>query len=356
MSDSLAARVFIIAEAGVNHNGSVEMGEQLIDAAAASGADAVKFQSFRAESLVSRSAKRASYQVRNQPGEHSQLDMLRKLELDQAAQRRLCEYARSRRIEFMSTPFDLESLDFLVSGLRISRLKIASGEITNAPLLLSAGRSGLPLIISTGMSTLADIETALDVVAFGAGNPQEPRGMADFARQWGEKIKNKVTLLHCTSDYPAPMEAMNLKAMETLRGRFNIDVGLSDHSLGVSASIAAAALGASVIEKHFTLDRDLPGPDHRASLEPDELSGMIGAIRDVCAALGSGRKEPSAAELETRLVARRSLVAARPIRKGERLRAADIAVKRPGTGISPMEYWDWIGKQAERDYEADDLL
>jgi N-acetylneuraminate synthase len=355
MPGSPAERVFVIAEAGVNHNGSVEMGERLIDAAAASGADAVKFQSFRAESLVSRTARRASYQVRNQPGEQSQLDMLRKLELDEPAQRRLCEYARSRRIEFMSTPFDLESLDFLVTGLKVSRLKIASGEITNAPLLLRAARSGLPLILSTGMSTLEDVEAALGVVAFGASDAGDPHGSGDFRRPSG-KVGRDVTLLHCTSDYPAPIDSINLRAMHTLRERFGLPVGLSDHSAGTSAAIAAAALGATVIEKHFTLDRNLPGPDHRASLEPAELTGMVAAIRDACAALGAPDKRPTPAELETREVARRSLVAGRNIRKGERISAADIAVKRPGGGVSPMYYWDWVGKTAERDYEKDDPL
>jgi len=356
-----APQVFIIAEAGVNHNGSVELGERLIDAAVASGADAVKFQSFRAESLVSGAARRAAYQVRNQPGEETQLEMLRKLELGHQAQRRLCEYARKRGIEFMSTPFDLESLEFLVRDLQVSRLKIASGEITNAPLLLRAARSGLPLIISTGMSTLEDIDQALAVVAFGASGGAMPRGEGAFKRAGeGSNVQNElartVTLLHCTSDYPAPIDSMNLHAMATLRARFGLSVGLSDHSLGIAASIAAAALGATVIEKHFTLDRTLPGPDHRASLEPGEMRSMVSAIRDACAALGSPEKRPTGAELETRAVARRSLVAARDIRKGERFAADDIAVKRPGTGVSPMKFWDWIGKTAERDYRKDDPL
>jgi len=356
-----APRVFVIAEAGVNHNGSVELGEQLIDAALAAGADAVKFQSFRAESLVSRSAPRASYQVRNQPGEQSQLEMLRRLELGEAAQRRLCEHARERGIEFMSTPFDLESLEFLVDGLKVKRLKIGSGEITNAPLLLRAAQSRLPLIVSTGMSTLDEVQAALGVIAFGLRGAEPPRGSAAFAAAAASPsargaLAQRVTLLHCTSDYPAPVADLNLRAMHTLREKFGLAVGLSDHSAGTAAAIAAAALGASAIEKHFTLDRNLPGPDHRASLEPAELRAMIDSIRDACAALGSGAKAPTAAELDIRAVARRSLVAARAIRKGERFGAADIAVKRPGGGVSPMYYWDWIGKSAERDYEKDDLL
>ena len=356
-----APRVFVIAEAGVNHNGSVELGERLIDAAIVAGADAVKFQSFRADSLVSGAAPRASYQVRNQPGEQSQLEMLRKLELGEAEQRRLCEYARQRGIEFMSTPFDLESLEFLVDGLKVKRLKIGSGEITNAPLLLRAAQSRLPLIVSTGMSTLDEVQAALDVIAFGLRGTEAPRAAAAFAAAGTSTaargaLAQQVTLLHCTSDYPAPVADLNLRAMHTLREKFGLAVGLSDHSAGTAGAIAAAALGASVVEKHFTLDRQLPGPDHRASLEPAELRAMIDAIRDACAALGSGAKTPTPAELDIRAVARRSLVAARVIRKGERFGAADIAIKRPGGGISPMYYWDWIGKSAERDYEKDDLL
>jgi N-acetylneuraminate synthase len=353
-------RVFVIAEAGVNHNGSAEMAERLIDAAVAARADAVKFQSFRADSLVARGAARAAYQVRNQPGEQSQLEMLRKLELGEDAQRALCAHARKRGIEFMSTPFDLESLDFLVRDLKVARLKIGSGEITNGPLLLRAARSGLPLIVSTGMSTLDDIERALGAIAFGAAHPPGGERAAAFARMQEpavlRSLSGRVTLLQCTSDYPAPIHSMNLRAMETLRARFGLPVGLSDHSLGTAAAVAGAALGATVIEKHFTLDRGLPGPDHPASLEPSELGAMIASIRDACAALGSGTKAPTPAELQTSAVARRSLVAARAIRKGETFGPEDIVAKRPGTGVSPMHYWDWIGRRAERDYEEDDPL
>ncbi|HXI35785.1 MAG TPA: N-acetylneuraminate synthase [Burkholderiales bacterium] len=359
MVPDFAPRVFVIAEAGVNHNGSVELGEKLIDAAQAAGADAVKFQSFRAASLVARGAARAAYQVRNQPGEQSQLDMLRKLELDDAAQRRLCAHARKRGIEFMSTPFDLESLEFLVRELKVARLKIASGEITNAPLLLRAARSGLPLIVSTGMSTLDEVAQALRAIAYGAARPEggeSARAFAEVGEQAIRGLAGRVTLLQCTSDYPAPIADMNLRAMQTLRERFGLAAGLSDHSLGITAAIAAAALGAAVIEKHFTLDRALDGPDHRASLEPAELRRMIESVRDACAALGAGAKTPSEPERATSAIARRSLVAARRIRKGERLAAADIAVKRPAGGVSPMYYWDWIGRTAERDYEEDDPL
>ncbi len=361
MPADMTPRVFVIAEAGVNHNGSGDLAVQLIDVAADSGADAVKFQSFRADSLVGASAPRAAYQVRNQPGDHSQLDMLRKLELSEQIQRELFMHARAKGIEFMSTPFDIESLEFLASGLRVARLKIASGEITNAPLLLRAARTRLPLIVSTGMCSMPDIEDALDVLAFGMTCDGEPGGVeslrgARTSKAGREALAASVTLLHCTSEYPAPVGDINLLAMDTLRAEFGLAAGLSDHSAGIAAAIAAAARGAAVIEKHFTLDRGLPGPDHKASLEPAELGMMIACIRDANAALGSPVKGPTHAELDTRAVARRSLVAARDIRKGERISATDIAIKRPGGGISPMNFWNWIGKLAERDYRKDELL
>lgn len=351
-----SAKVFVIAEAGVNHNGSVALAEKLIEAAADAGADAVKFQSFRAESLVSPSAARAAYQVRNQPGAQSQLEMLRKLELTEAEQARLSRHADARGIEFMSTPFDLRSLEFLVREIKVARLKIGSGEITNGPLLLRAAQSGLPLILSTGMSTLEDIDAALRLIAFGAASSGEPAGRASFMRSDTAALKGRVTLLHCTSDYPAAMADLNLRAIETLRSRFGLPVGFSDHSLGITAPVIAAALGAAVIEKHFTLDRGLEGPDHRASLEPAELRAMVAAVREVPKALGSAEKGPTAPELATRAVARRSLVAARAIRKGTKLAAGDLEAKRPGTGISPLEYWDLIGTVADRDYDKDELL
>jgi N-acetylneuraminate synthase len=353
--------VLVVAEAGVNHNGSVDLARKLIDAAAEAGADAVKFQSFRAASLATPAARRAAYQVRNVAAEESQLEMLRRLELDEASQRRLFEHAAGAGIEFMSTPFDLASLRFLVEDLQVKRLKIGSGEITNAPLLLRAGQSGRPVILSTGMSTLEDVRGGLAVLAFGMLERAAPASIEDCERVLAsgagrDALRAKATLLHCTSDYPAPVEDINLLAMDTLRDAFGLPVGLSDHSSGIGAAIAAAARGAAVVEKHFTLDRSLPGPDHKASLEPAELRAMIRGVRDAVAALGSADKQPTAAELETRRVARRSLVAARDIRKGERLSAADIDVKRPADGISPMQFWDWIGKVAEKDYRKDDPL
>jgi len=356
-----ADRVFVIAEAGVNHNGSPELALRLVDIAADAGADAVKFQSFRAGSLVSQDAPRAEYQKRNQPGAISQLEMLRQLELDEAAQRALSAHAAARGIEFMSSPFDAGSIDFLAAGVGVARLKIGSGEITNAPLLLHAARTGLPVILSTGMSTLEDVEAALGVLAFGYGGgaaaPGEAGFRAAFASAAGRAaLRAKVSLLHCTSEYPAPVEDINLRAMDSLRDAFGLPTGLSDHSAGIAVAIAAAARGAAIIEKHFTLDRALPGPDHQASLEPEMLARMVAAIREAGAALGSPRKQPAPSEQATRVIARRSLVAARDMAKGEVFGAGDIAAKRPGGGVSPMQYWDWVGRPAARDYRKDEML
>ncbi len=356
-----APRVFVIAEAGVNHNGSPELAMRLVDVAAESGADAIKFQSFRADSLVGRAAPRAEYQKRNQPGDVSQHEMLRKLELSEAVQRELSARSRSRGIEFMSSPFDAHSLDFLAAGIGVARIKIGSGEITNAPLLLQAARTRLPVILSTGMSTLDEVEAALGVLALGYTDASAAPGGAAFRAAYAsaagrEALREKVSLLHCTSEYPAPVDDINLRAMDTLRDSFGLSTGLSDHSAGIAVAIAAAARGAAIIEKHYTLDRTMPGPDHKASLEPAQLAEMVAAIRVASAALGSASKEPAPSELGNRAVARRSLVAARAIRKGERFSAADIAAKRPGGGVSPMRYWDWIGKLAERDYAKDEPL
>lgn len=361
MSAETAPRVFVIAEAGVNHNGSPELAMRLVDVAAEAGADAVKFQSFRADKLVGRAAPRAEYQKRNQPGEGSQHDMLRKLELSEQVQRELCARAGSRGIEFMSSPFDAESVDFLASAIQVKRLKIGSGEITNAPLLLHAARTGLPLILSTGMSTLDEVEAALGVLAFGYADAVSPPATSAFHAAYQSAagrgaLREKVSLLHCTSEYPAPAHEINLRAMDTLRDTFGLPTGFSDHSDGIAAAIAAAARGAVIVEKHYTLDRSMPGPDHKASLEPAELAQMVASIRIASAALGTAHKAPAPSELGNRAVARRSLVAARDIRKGEKFSAADIAVKRPGGGVSPMQFWDWVGRTAERDYGKDDPL
>ena len=361
MSADASTHVFVIAEAGVNHNGSPELAMRLVDVAAEAGADAIKFQSFRADSLVGQAAPRAEYQKRNQPGEVSQHEMLKKLELGERTQLELSEHARSRGIEFMSSPFDVQSLDFLASAIRVKRLKIGSGEITNAPLLLHAARTGLPLILSTGMSTLDEVEAALGVLALGYTDRSVAPGGAAFRAAYASAagrgaLREKVSLLHCTSEYPAPANDINLRAMDTLRDTFGLPTGFSDHSEGIAAAVAAAARGAVIVEKHYTLDRAMPGPDHKASLEPAQLAEMVASIRVASAALGSAHKKPAASELGNRAIARRSLVAARAIRKGERFSADDITVKRPGGGCSPMEFWDWIGRPAERDYRKDDPL
>lgn len=353
--------IYIIAEAGVNHNGSLEQAVLLVDAAAEAGADAVKFQTFKADRLVSRAAPKAGYQIENTGASESQHEMIRKLELDEAAHQHLHQHCRSRGIEFLSTPFDLESLDMLVSRFDLSFVKLASGEITNAPFLLAAARTGKPVILSTGMSDLGDVENALGVLAFGYLQQAAAPSRESFAAAYGSAggqaaLRGKVALLHCTTEYPAPLEEVNLRAMATLHQAFGLPVGYSDHTAGIAIPIAAAALGACVIEKHFTLDRNLPGPDHKASLEPDELKRMVRSIREVETALGSPIKQPAASERRNRAVARKSLVAAMPVRKGELFSSENLGVKRPGDGVSPMYYWEWLGKAADRDYQPDDKV
>lgn len=353
-------KTFIIAEAGVNHNGSIDMARQLIDVAADAGADAVKFQTFKAEKIISRSAPKAPYQLLSTDAPETQLDMLQKLELDHAAHQQLSAYCREKAIEFMATPFDLESVNLLVE-LGVRRIKIASGEITNAPLLLKIARTGLPVIMSTGMATLGEIEAALGVLAFGyLGMVQRP-SLSGFRETFGmpegqQALKSKTTLLHCTTEYPAPFADVNLRAMETMAAAFGLPVGYSDHTAGIAVAIAAAARGAAVVEKHFTLDKGLPGPDHQASLDPRELRSLVLSIRQVEAALGSPLKVSSPSELKNRDIVRKSLVAARSIRKGERFSEDNLTSKRPGNGISPLCHWDWLGRVAEKDYQPDEII
>jgi N-acetylneuraminate synthase len=354
-------RVFIIAEAGVNHNGSLDTALRLVDTAAEAGADAVKFQTFRSESVVTAAATKAEYQAANTGEGGSQLDMIRKLELGEEDFCRLAAHAGTRGIEFMSTPFDSDSMRFLVSRTGLKRLKIPSGEITNGPFLLEAARLGLPLIVSTGMSTMAEVEMALGVLAFGLAGGDDAASLEAFRAAYDRPenqsaFAEKVTLLHCTTEYPAPLGDVNLRAMATMQAHFGLPVGYSDHTEGIAVPIAAAALGAPVIEKHFTLDRTLPGPDHRASLEPDELKAMIEGIRAVSAALGSPQKQPAPSELANIPIARRSLVAARAIGKGETFDMSMLAAKRPGTGLSPMEAFALVGSQAQRDYAPDEPI
>lgn len=357
-----SGRTFVIAEAGVNHNGSLEMAKKLIDAAAEAGADAVKFQTFVADKLVSRAAPKAEYQKRNTASDETQWQMIKQLELGEKEHRELAVHCRERRIEFLSTPFDLESLEMLSGTVGLRRVKISSGEVTNAPLILEATRRGLSLILSTGMSTLEEVEKILGVAAFGYTRPHgdQPTACAfeeAFRSVEGRRaLGEKVVLLHCTTEYPAPYEEVNLLAMDTLRSRFGLPVGLSDHTLGFSVSLAAVARAAVVVEKHITLDRGLPGPDHKVSLEPEEFKAMVGSIRQIEKALGSPRKAPAPSELKNIPVVRKSIVAVRDIRKGEIFTEENLTVKRPGTGVSPMRYWEVLGRRADKDYRQDEAV
>ena len=352
-------RVKVIAEAGVNHNGSLETALELVDAAAEAGADVVKFQTFKAKSLATRMAPTADYQARH--GEVSQYEMLKQLEFGTEAHVQVLQRCSDRGIEFLSTPFDEESLKFLVEDIGVGCIKFSSGDITNGPLLVEAAKTGKHVILSTGMSTLGEIEQALGMLAFGYTHADSPPTLAAFESAYfssaGRKsLLENVTLLHCTTEYPAPFADINLRAMETMRNCFGLPVGYSDHSKGISVPVAAVALGATIIEKHFTLDRELPGPDHKASLEPDELEQMVRSIREVETALGSSLKQPAASELGNRFVARKSLVAACDIRIGEHFTPDNLAVKRPGDGISPIQYWAWLDKVADKDYAEDEQI
>ncbi len=327
--------VYIIAEAGVNHNGDFNLAKKMILAAKQAGADAVKFQTFRSKQLVSFFAPKADYQKQTTEGSESQLEMLKKLELSYDNFAMLKDYASEVGVDFLSTPFDLESIGFL-DKLGIPVWKIPSGEITNKPYLLKIARTGKPVIISTGMCTIDEIEAALRI-------------FIDYKRE-------NITLLHCNTEYPTPFIDVNLKAMETLGRTFGVRVGYSDHTTGIEVPIAATALGACIIEKHFTLDRDLPGPDHKASLVPFELNAMVKAIRNVEMALGSAQKKPSPSETKNIVVARKSIVANREISKGELFTEANLATKRPGDGISPMRWDEVLGNVAKRDFSRDEKI
>lgn len=353
-------RTLIIAEAGVNHNGSLQRALEMIDVAADAGADIVKFQTFKADKLATAKAAKAEYQIVNTNESGSQLDMLRALELSLADHRIIAERARSRGIGFMSTAFDVESLAML-AAFEMPAIKIPSGDVTSVDLLLRSARSGKPLIISTGMANLGEIEQALGVVAFGLVTDKMPKSRKDFEEAYccdagRTALREKVTLLHCVTEYPASPQTINLRAMITMVAAFGLPVGYSDHTTGIEVALAAVALGAVVIEKHFTLDRGLPGPDHNASLEPHELKQLVASIRKVESALGSAVKAPGAEEMRNRAVARRSLVAARAIHKGEILTMDILAEKRPGTGLPPIEALTLIGRPAGRDYLPDDLI
>jgi N,N'-diacetyllegionaminate synthase len=327
----------IIAEAGVNHNGDIDMAKKLIDIAAESGADLVKFQTFSADRLVTHEAVKADYQLLATNSSESQHDMLRKLELTESMHRDLIAHCASQNIRFFSTGFDVESINLLV-GLGQELFKIPSGEITNLPYLRHIGKLARTIILSTGMSNMDEIESAINVL--------EESGTH----------RSKITVLHCTTAYPAPMSDVNLRAMQSIQNRFNVAVGYSDHTLGIEIPIAAVALGATVIEKHFTTDRSLPGPDHKASLEPAELKAMVDGIRNVEKALGDGLKRLMPSELTNLPMARKSIIASLPIKTGDIFTEHNLTAKRPGTGISPMEWNKLLGSKANRDYLADELI
>ncbi len=356
------SQVRIIAEAGVNHNGDVEQALRLVDVAVDAGADVVKFQTFKAERIVSRTAPKAEYQKRTTDATASQFEMLKALELTPHAHERIKAHCKKRGIDFLSTPFDLESLSYLTRELQVSELKIASGDLTNAPMLLEAARSKLPVIVSTGMSSLGEIEAALCVLAFGYLDvSDEQPSITKFRSAFGtaegqRRLHEKVTIMHCASEYPAPFGELNLSVVQTLRQAFALRVGYSDHSLGLTAPIAAVALGATTIEKHFTLDRSLAGPDHAASLEPADLKHMVRTIRETEASLGVGLKFPTISEWKNKAVMQKSLVAATPIRKGEAFTPGNLTTKRPAGGLAPIDYWDVLGRVAVRDFAADELV
>lgn len=327
--------VFIIAEAGVNHNGSLDLAKQLVCVAKEAGVDAVKFQTFDTDSLVTKSAIKAEYQVNNTGNRDSQYDMLKSLELSKQDYLELKALCRDLGIEFMSTPFDEGSITFL-EELGVSRFKLPSGEITNYPYLVKLAMTQKPIVMSSGMATIEDIEAAIDVL--------KKNGTKD------------ISLLHCTTEYPAPFDEINLNAMLTLKERFGLKIGYSDHTKGIEVPIAAVAMGAEIVEKHFTLDKSLEGPDHKASLEPDELFAMVKAIRNVESAIGDGEKKPSKSEAKNKAVARKSIVAHKRILKGEMFTENNLTTKRPGTGISPMLWNEVVGQIAKKTFEVDELI
>ena len=352
-------RTTIIAEAGVNHDGSVETALELIDVAAEAGADVVKFQTFDVDEVVTADAPQAGYQRERAPAS-SQQEMLRSLVLDEAAHERLAAHCEDRGIEFLSTAFDEGSLRRLVD-LGIRRVKVPSGELTNGPLLLAFARTRLPLVVSTGMATLGEVESALAVIAYGRLHPEGLPSREDLSDAYRAGIRtgalaDELTVLHCTSSYPAQPEDVNLAAMDTLAQSFGLPVGYSDHTLGTAISLAAVARGASLIEKHITLDRARPGPDHAASLEPEGLRDLVAGIRAIEASIGTAVKYPTSSERDTAAVARRSIVAARPITAGTLFQSEDLNALRPGTGRSPMDLWSLIGRQAKRDYRPHELI
>lgn len=357
MSDA----VYLIAEAGVNHGGNLDTALAMVDAAADAGADAVKFQTFQPEALVTTTAPKADYQKRNTGDDGSQLTMLQRLALSHADHFALLRRCEERDIDFLSSPFDTASVRFLIDRIKLPRLKLGSGEITNGPLLLQIAESATALILSTGMADLDEIETALGILAFGYTSPSELPSLDAFRKIYQTEagqaaLRQKVTLLHCTTEYPCPLNEVNLRAMDLMAEHFNLPVGYSDHTQGIAVSLAAAARGAVIIEKHFTLDRNQPGPDHAASLEPDELADLVNGIRQIESALGKAQKRPTESELKNRVVARKSLVASQAIGKGEAFTPENLTAKRPGNGRAPDEFWSLLGKEAEQTFDPDQKI
>lgn len=327
--------VFIIAEAGINHNGSLELAKQLVDEAKNAGVNCVKFQTFVTENISSKIAGKAEYQKQQTREEESQYDMLKKLELSYDEFLKLNEYCKNKDIEFLSTAFDFQSVEFL-NGLDLRRWKIPSGEITNLPYLIKVAQLNKPVILSTGMSTIEEIRSAINVLK--------------------ENGAGELTVLHCTTEYPTPFEDVNLNAMLTIKDEFGVQIGYSDHTKGIEVPIAAAALGATVVEKHFTLDRNMEGPDHKSSLEPSELKAMVTSIRNIESALGDGIKQPAESEIKNIVVVRKSIIAKKSIKAGDIFTEENLTVKRPGDGISPMKWFEVIGMVAIRDFKEDELI
>ena len=356
----MGKRTYIIAEAGVNHNGSLDTAFELVEHASLAGADAVKFQTFNADNLVSKSMPKVGYQKKRTNSYESQYSMLKKLELSASSHRELYKYSQSLGIKFLSTAFDSDSLKFLVNDLQLDKLKVPSGEITNGPLLLEYARTQRELIVSTGMATLNEIESALGVLAFGfiaKGRPSRRAFKNAYASALGKSmLQKKVTLLHCTTDYPASPDQINLEAIGGMRKALGLNIGYSDHSEGIVISIAAAALGACVIEKHFTLNKSFQGPDHLASIDPLELKTMVESIRIVDRALGNGEKLPQISELKHRNFVRKCLVAAKDLNPGDVYSEGNITAKRAGSGRSPMDYWDILGSEIKAKLKKDDPI
>jgi N-acetylneuraminate synthase len=360
----LTKPTYIIAEVGVNHNGDIKTAFQLVDVAVNAGVDAVKFQTFKAENLVVKGADKAEYQKQTTDANETQFSMLKRLELSLDAHYKLHAYCDAKGVDFLSTAFDMESLKFLDNKLKLKTLKIPSGEITNGPLLLAFAQTGCNLILSTGMSTLDEVKEALGVLAFGFLNATNSRkNLSKFIFQQaylsnaGKKIlKDKVTILHCTTEYPTPYDDINLNAMTTMHNEFNLNIGYSDHSEGIFISVAAVVMGATMIEKHFTLNKLSEGPDHKASLEPSELTDMVFSIRSVEQAMGDGKKVPARSEIKNRDIARKSIVAIDHINKGESFSEKNISIKRPGTGICPMNYWAILAEKSDLDYAPDNII